>query len=216
MTHNCRSPWHRRCSFVLWGLRARSTQAPGGGGLLRHARGRACFMVLVCATMKRGQKSSEFTRRRPRSVCVCVCVWRRAYSIPLWQCFLRNWKRFLTTFSTSLKGCWICALTRGVTWTTPTSTCRRRGGHTHFRGRGGEGTKAGGEGGEDGERGGGIKDKEQAEDKMTQHGCLTRCSGCHGNTCATDRGSGGPVRPSVPLQLRPFIPFSLRLSADRL
>lgn len=47
-----------------------------------------------------------------------------AYSIPLWQCFLRNWKTFLTTFSTSLKGCWIWGWTRGVKWTTPTSTCR--------------------------------------------------------------------------------------------
>lgn len=50
-----------------------------------------------------------------------------AYSTPLWQNFLRNWKMFLTTLSTSLKGCWIWGWTRGVKWTTPTSTYRGRG-----------------------------------------------------------------------------------------
>lgn len=49
-----------------------------------------------------------------------------AYCSPLWQCFLRNWKTFLTTFSTSLKGCCIRGWSRGVKCTTPTSTCTHR------------------------------------------------------------------------------------------
>lgn len=66
-------------------------------------------------------------REKGSSFSSYIKLYNCAYSTPLWQCFLRNWKMFLTTFSTSLKGCWIWGWTRGVKWTTPTST------YTHAR-----------------------------------------------------------------------------------
>lgn len=81
--------------------------------------------------MTHGLKSKKRERvdRGPTSFIRLTCT----YSTPLWQCFLRNWKTFLTTFSTSWKGCWIWGWTKGVKWTTPTSTyserkSRQRGG----------------------------------------------------------------------------------------
>lgn len=67
-------------------------------------------------------KNRERADRGPTSFIRLTCT----YSTPLWQCFLRNWKTFLTTFSTSWKGCWIWGWTKGVKWTTPTSTYSER------------------------------------------------------------------------------------------
>lgn len=74
--------------------------------------------------MTHGLKSKKRERvdRGPTSFIRLTCT----YSTPLWQCFLRNWKTFLTTFSTSWKGCWIWGWTKGVKWTTPTSTYSER------------------------------------------------------------------------------------------
>lgn len=74
--------------------------------------------------MTHGLKSKKRERvdRGPTSFIRLTCT----YSTPLWQCFLRNWKTFLTTFSTSWKGCWIWGWTKGVKWTTPTSTYNER------------------------------------------------------------------------------------------
>lgn len=74
--------------------------------------------------MTHGLKSKKRERadRGPTRFIRLTCT----YSTPLWQCFLRNWKTFLTTFSTSWKGCWIWGWTKGVKWTTPTSTYSER------------------------------------------------------------------------------------------